>query len=302
MEPAIKYGALVIIENPSPEDIKVGDIIAFKVPAMDMPVVHRVTELINNGNGIGYRTKGDANYKPDDWLVKPDNLIGRVILNMPWLGHIAKFVKSSSGFGLLIGLPAVAIIALELSGVFSSKHTRRKRLRPREKSSRLPIILVITTGLVMIGVLWGLMTANAQEKTLGSIALVHNDADQTLYLARRSIQNEGIFPLIICLTSSDETLVFTEEHFWVSPGQQKEIGISGNNDSAIIRIGGFFPMLPEGALYTLFRWNSLFAPLIVGTVWILPLTIGAIIIVRWFRSDVKTVNTAQYLKSMRGNA
>lgn len=302
MEPTIKTGALIVMEKTAPEEILVGDVIGFRVEGMDTPVCHRVIEIVDTGGGVGFITKGDANESPDTWVVKPENLIGRVVLDLAWLGYVAKFIKTPYGFGFLLGLPAIVLIALEMRNIFWTKPSRRTRPRLRQKPSQFPAYLAIIIGLVLIGVLWGMMAGNTQERTLGSFAQKSEEVNQPLYVAQRTMQNKGNLPLVICLSSSDETVSFSENYFRLSPGQQKEIEISGDSETAVIKTGAFFPLLPQKALYQLFTWDSRFAPLVAAAAWIFPLTVIAFLVLRGFSSRPKLAQRAKYMKEMLSHA
>lgn len=295
MEPAIRTGALIAVGKAAPEEVQVGDIIGFRVEGMDTPVCHRVIEIVDTEEGIGFRTKGDASEEPDAWIVKPENLIGRVVVSLSWLGYIAKFIKTPYGFGLLLGLPAVVLIATEMKNLFWPKRIRRKRPRLRQKPSRLPAYLAIIIGLVLIGALWGMMAGNTQEKTLGSFAERGEGVNQP-YVSQRNMQNKGMLPLVICLSSEDETVSFSEDCFPLSPGRQKEIEISGDSETAVIKTGCFFPILPQQALYQLFTWDSRFAPLVAAAVWLFPLTMISFLVLRGLSSQPKL--RAKYIKGV----
>lgn len=296
MEPAIKTGALIAITKTAPDEVQVGDIIGFKVEGIDTPVVHRVIEIVDTEAGFGFRTKGDANEDPDTWVVESGNLIGKVVLDIPGLGYLAKFVKTPYGFGLLLGLPATMIIAMELRSTFWSKPTRRKRPNLRQKPKQFPAYLAIIVGLVLIGALWGMVARNTEEKTLASFAQRSGEANQPLYVAQRTMENKGILPLVICLSSEDETVSFSEDYFRLSPGEQKEIEISGDYETAVIKTVAFFPLLPQKTLYRLFTTYSGFAPLIVAVVWILPLTVMSFLVLR--RLSAKPKLRAKYIKDV----
>jgi signal peptidase len=298
MEPTIKTGALIGMEKTAQEEVLVGDIIGFKVEGMDTPVCHRVTDIVDTEDGVGFRTKGDANEDPDTWVVKPENLIGKVVFNLAWLGYIAKFIKTPYGLGLLLGLPAIVIIALEMRNIFFPKRSRRKRPKLRQKPSQFPAYLSIIIGLILIGVLWGMMAGNTQEKTMASFAKRSEQANQPLYVSQRNMQNKGNLPLVICLSSEDDTVSFSEDFFRLSPGRQKEFEISGEHETAVIKTGCFFPLLPQKNLYQLFTWDSRFAPLIAAAIWIFPLIIIAFLVLRGLCSRPKLAQRAKYIKGM----
>jgi len=298
MEPTIKTGALITMEKAAPAEIQVRDIIGFKVEGMDTPVCHRVIEIVDTEEGFGFITQGDANESPDTWIVKPENLIGRVVLDLPWLGYVAKFIKTPYGFGLLLGLPAMVIVALEARNIFSPKSSRRRRPKLMQKTSQLPAYLAIVIGLVLIGILWGMMAGNTQEKTLASFTERSGQANQTLYVSQRTMQNKGNLPLVICLFSEDETVSFSENYFRLSPGKQKEIEISGDYETAVIKTGCLFPLLPQKTLYQLFSWDSRFAPLVAAAVWLFPITIIAFLVLKGLCSRPKLAQRAKYIKGV----
>lgn len=297
MEPTIKTGAMAVMKKITVEEVQIGDIIGFKMEGVDIPICHRVIEILETEEG--FVTKGDANEEPDTWVVKPENLEGRVVFHITGVGYIAKFIKTPYGFGLLIGLPAFLIIVLEIKTLFWSKPARRRRPRQREKPSRFPAYLCLLIGLVLIGGLWGMMAQNTQEKTLESFAQKSEDMEGPLYVSERNIQNKGILPLVICLFSEDKTVSFSESCFRLSTEEQKKVEITGNSGEAIIKTGCFFSLLPREFLHQLFAWNSQLSPLIAAAVWILPLTIIAFLIVKGLISGPKIAEKAKYIRNIK---
>lgn len=296
MEPAIKTGAMTATSKVAPEKIKVGDVIGFKVEGIDIPVCHRVIEVVETEEGIGFLTKGDANEESDTWVVKPENLIGRVVFRLSWFGYVANFIKQPYGFGLLIGLPAVIIVAIEVKSIFWPKLSRRRRPRLTEKPSQFPAYFSLLIGLVLIGVLAGMMAGNTRERSLGSFTIESEENGQPLYVSERNMQNKGILPLVICLSSEDETVSFSEAYFKLPSGKQKEVEITGYSEEAIIKTGFFFPVLPAETLHQLFGWNSQLAPLVVAAVWIFPLTLIVFAILKRLGSKPKLAERAKLLK------
>jgi signal peptidase len=109
MEPAIPVGGIVVIKPVDPETLKTGDIICFKFTE-DTSVTHRIVNIADEG----FVTKGDANEDPDQWVVKKENVIGKVILTIPFIGYLGYFVRTPIGLILLIVLPASVIIIIEI--------------------------------------------------------------------------------------------------------------------------------------------------------------------------------------------
>ena len=103
-------------------DISLGDIITFSSidPAYPgLTVTHRIVgkEKSTTGKYL-FRTKGDNNNVMDPSIVEEDNIYGKVILKIPKLGVIRKFLMTSYGFMFGIVLPAVAIIVFDVLKLF----------------------------------------------------------------------------------------------------------------------------------------------------------------------------------------
>lgn len=66
----------------------VGDIVTFTIPNSDEFLTHRIVK-ISESNGISViRTKGDANNVVDDWELTDEDLVGKVIFHIPYLGYL----------------------------------------------------------------------------------------------------------------------------------------------------------------------------------------------------------------------
>ena len=90
MVPAIQAGDVVVLENVQPQEIGVGDVIAFKpeVKTVADTLVHRVTGVVFGEDGtLIYTTKGDANQQEDSFKVGYDDVVGRVLFKIPYVGQ-----------------------------------------------------------------------------------------------------------------------------------------------------------------------------------------------------------------------
>ncbi len=90
MVPAIQAGDVVVLESVQPQEIAVGDVIAFKPPVKTVAetLVHRVTRVNFGEEGaLMYVTKGDANQLEDSFKVEYDDVVGRVLFKVPYMGQ-----------------------------------------------------------------------------------------------------------------------------------------------------------------------------------------------------------------------
>jgi signal peptidase len=124
MTPQINLNAFVVIKQTSVNDLKSGDIIAFKSPSMGGEVViHRIYEI----SGGSIITKGDANETADRYPVKHSELLGKcVVINNSLSGYIGK-IRTLPGFILLLLLPIVGLIVLVNAIYNIIAYNRRKK-------------------------------------------------------------------------------------------------------------------------------------------------------------------------------
>jgi signal peptidase I len=127
----LHVGDLIIVKGIEPEDIRAepypyGDIIVFHRPGMSSQgdlIVHRaIGKTINNETY--FTTKGDGNTNPDSWKVPESSIVGKVIFRIPWIGHVALFMRESHGILVMIVLIAILVIVEFIFPVFSREKTK----------------------------------------------------------------------------------------------------------------------------------------------------------------------------------
>jgi signal peptidase I len=145
MGQAMPVGALAVVLPIAPEDVKVGDIIVFKPPRdptimnPDVTVSHRVIEVQADG-GLYFITKGDASEDPDPVPIPASNVQGKVVLNIPHLGYVVRYVFGYAhtwlGFFLVVCIPTVILIGSAVRDVNRSRNVRLRRLQKRLERQR----------------------------------------------------------------------------------------------------------------------------------------------------------------------
>ena len=113
MEPALPVGTIVITQQSS--TYNKNDIIAFKKD--DKTVTHRIVEVKNENNVFSYKTRGDANNVDDIDLVRKDNILGKMVFLIPFLGSFVLYLKTIPGFLIFIVLPAIIYIIFEIFNI-----------------------------------------------------------------------------------------------------------------------------------------------------------------------------------------
>jgi len=131
MEPAIKTGSIVVVKPA--DSYKINQVITFTNPSRkNEPITHRIVEMeVIEGNPL-YITQGDANNAPDQQKVQPREIIGRLLLDIPYLGYTVETAKKPFGFMLIIVVPAVIIIYDEFRKIWREI----KKLRNKKKDNQ----------------------------------------------------------------------------------------------------------------------------------------------------------------------
>jgi signal peptidase len=112
MSPVIKTGDLIFVKPIN--QYQKGDIITF-TDSDSKKVTHRIYEIKDNQLIV---TKGDANSVTDNNTINSQQIIGKVFLNLPYLGYIITFSKTLPGIITLIIIPSTIIIYDEFRKIF----------------------------------------------------------------------------------------------------------------------------------------------------------------------------------------
>lgn len=132
MAPAIGVGDLVVAREQA-GGYRVGQVIAFE-SGSDSSVVftHRVIEVLGEGEGASYVTKGDANEQPDEMVVTSNLVLGRQVLTVPQVGRLLALGKTKTGWLAFIVLPTLLIIIGDVAVI------RQELQSGRRASTSLP--------------------------------------------------------------------------------------------------------------------------------------------------------------------
>lgn len=137
MEPAIITGALVMIAERA--TYNVGDVITFGADTpREVPTTHRIVSVSGEGRSAVYSTKGDANEEKDGETVPHSSVIGKVFVDVPYLGFIIDFARQPIGFAMLFGVPALLVILQEFINIYGEMRNRRRG--PTDPTTGTPVV------------------------------------------------------------------------------------------------------------------------------------------------------------------
>ncbi len=137
MEPNIMTGAVVVVQEA--QSYSLNDVITFTSEGANIPTTHRIigTEMLDGQEY--FVTKGDANEERDTNLVFTNDILGKVVLDLPYVGFVLDFARQPIGFTLLIGLPALLIIIDEFDSIW--RESRRIRNTKITKDTITPLVI-----------------------------------------------------------------------------------------------------------------------------------------------------------------
>jgi signal peptidase len=130
MEPTLQPGDVIIVNSVPASAIGKGDIITYSASGADRPTTHRVIEVVQQDGTRAFRTQGDANEDPDQSLVTPGSIQGKVmsvgghLLVVPYMGYVLQFANTQYGFVLLLVLPLTLLIVTEIWSVLVTANSR----------------------------------------------------------------------------------------------------------------------------------------------------------------------------------
>lgn len=112
MEPTYKVGSLIYVTKIDLDSLKKGDAITFN--SGNVVVTHRIVEVKEEEKEVHYVTKGDANENIDKALVNKNNVIGKPIFTIPYLGYVATFVQTKGGKLVILSVGVVLVTIMYL--------------------------------------------------------------------------------------------------------------------------------------------------------------------------------------------
>ena len=120
MERYIPQGSFILTQVTDPGELEIGDDITFIID-QNTVVTHRIIDIEENFQGSGQRafqTQGTENLIPDQDMVFPENIVGRVVFHNFTLGRTINFIQGNI---LMIGIMGVLLIALSFTLRMMSK-------------------------------------------------------------------------------------------------------------------------------------------------------------------------------------
>lgn len=132
METQISAGDIVVVKEIDPNELKKGDIIAFKDG--NIVITHRIDEVTEIDGKTQYITKGDNNNTQDIGYVSPEQIEGVFKFKVSRLGNLAMFIQTPLGMIVCLSIPIIIIILLQTA---DSKKEKEELISKLNKQSKM---------------------------------------------------------------------------------------------------------------------------------------------------------------------
>lgn len=112
MEPEYPVGSLLYVKKVDASELRVGDDITFMLDS-DTAGTHRIVAIVpdeEDPSVLRFKTKGIANEYEDGGLVHSNNIIGKPIFSVPYLGYLSVFIQNPPGVYVVLAVVAVLLL------------------------------------------------------------------------------------------------------------------------------------------------------------------------------------------------
>lgn len=89
-------GDIMVLSGPA--DLQQGDVIVYQLAGRSYPIIHRIVSSNQTSAGAIYLIKGDHNPSPDPFYVHSDQMLGKAIFRIPYLGYIKIWAVKALNF------------------------------------------------------------------------------------------------------------------------------------------------------------------------------------------------------------
>jgi signal peptidase len=113
----------------------VGDIVTYGPNTKKRaPTTHRIISQSGTPDRRFFLTKGDANNTPDIREISQREIIGKVVITIPFFGYVVAAAQKPWGFAVIVGVPALLIIGDQAMKIFKEV----KAIRNKKEEQALP--------------------------------------------------------------------------------------------------------------------------------------------------------------------
>ena len=132
MEPTYHVGSLIYVQKTDAMTLQTGDPVTYRM-SDGVIVTHRIVEVVEDPQlGRCYRTRGDANNITDGKLLRPQNVIGKPVFTIPYLGYVSAYIQHPPGTYVAISAVLVLLMLTLLTDFIFPEKKEQESENPDE--------------------------------------------------------------------------------------------------------------------------------------------------------------------------
>jgi signal peptidase len=124
MEPTLKVGSLLLTRPVDVDDLRVGDVITYRSPGNHTTLTHRIVGMRQENGEWVFETKGDASLTPDPREIILRGRVSKMAFDIPYLGYVVDFARSTQGVVLFLVVPAAGLLAMQAQKAWRVRASR----------------------------------------------------------------------------------------------------------------------------------------------------------------------------------
>lgn len=140
MEPDLKVGTFIIVNEIDPNELKVGDVISFVSSDPDikgMVNTHAVYAKSTDDSGnLEFTTKGVNAPKPDEYKVYPKDIKGKLAFSSYTIGQILNFLSKRWVSFCITIIPLAIIVLINLVDIIVLIYKPQVKTEPEDNSEK----------------------------------------------------------------------------------------------------------------------------------------------------------------------
>lgn len=144
MEPGISVGSLLIVRTVDPDAVRVGDVITYAGYTAQNLTTHRVLSRRHVAGTLHFQTQGDANATPDVDLAPAPGVVGRAMLDVPYVGRAVSSLTHPQTRLLVLGLPAGWMVVAQARALQTLLRSRGRHRAP------IPVVVYRLTPMCLL--------------------------------------------------------------------------------------------------------------------------------------------------------
>jgi signal peptidase len=113
MEPTVKVGSLLLTRPVDVDDLRVSDVVTYRSPGNHTTLTHRIVSIRQEDGDWVFKTKGDASLGPDPQEVILHGQVSKMAFDIPYLGYVVDFARSTQGIVLFLLVPAAGLLLIQ---------------------------------------------------------------------------------------------------------------------------------------------------------------------------------------------